>query len=916
MPSSVIILGKASVNLYNKDKTMRSVILITILFLSAFAPIKAALLPPGFIETPIAMGLDPTAMTQTPDGRILIAEKYGAVRVVENGELLQDPMILLDVDNYNERGLSGIAVHPDFETNGYLYLYYTVPNAGFNRLIRVKASGNYADPSTTETLFEGPLLAGTSHNGGAMVFGQDGKLYLSIGDGLLVADAASNESVLGKILRLNDDGTIPTDNPFYQQNSGIYRAIYASGFRNPFSLAIQPGTGRIYSCDVGSEFYEEVNHIQAGKFYGWNFLEGYQTGQNLPANYQDPVYAYSHSIGCAVVGASFYNPPSPTFPSEYHGRFFFADYCKNYIKYLDPETGGVEGTFATEIDRPIVIMTGNDGSLYYISRGGVGGGSEDDNTSSLEGILWKVEYVGDGAPVFSKHPKDLLVVVGENATFSAQANGSATIEYSWTIDGSPVPDVNEPSLLIENLMLSDSGKVIQCLATNGFGQIESLEAVLSVTSNQRPEPEITRPLADLKYAAGEPFQFEGRAEDPESGLLSPDALSWRIDIHHDDHTHPGMAAISGAAEGEFTLPVIGETAENIWLRVYLSATDPASLTKTVYRDIYPDLVTLSFESNPEDIAIRLDGKTNFAPFNSSSVRGIRRLIEAPRMVDIDNTPYVFDSWNTGETNPVLERYPQQDSNYIANYRVLEPGEGTGLIGTYYHSDPVGNFITPAFSRLDSIIDFDWGDGSPSPELANNEFAIRWNGYIEPMFTEEYTFSTKTDDGSRLWVNYELILDFWKDKGAYEVYSDPIFLEAGKKYPITLEYYENAGLASAELNWSAPGIISNLVPKSRLYPALPIYQDGLPSMADFTIQPNPVTTNRLIVRYDMSHQELINYRIFSTDGQLILEQDNVEIFITGQQIEIELPGDLDSGIYIFQSEGTYFSGIQTAKFFKS
>jgi glucose/arabinose dehydrogenase len=888
---------------------------LTFLFFSIQA--TSAILPPGFIESPIAEGLDPTAMAQTPDGRILIAEKYGAVRVVENGVLLEDPLIVLDVDNYNERGLSGIAVHPDFENNGFLYLYYTVPLAGYNRLVRIKTIGNYADPLSEETLFEFDVLTGTVHNAGAMAFGPDGKLYLATGDGSNFNTAISLSTVMGKVLRLNDDGSIPEDNPFYLQNDGKYRAIWAYGFRNPFSLTIQPGTGRVYVCDVGSEFYEEVNHVEAGKFYGWNVLEGYRTWQDMPDEYRDPVYAYSHSIGCAVVGAAFYNPPTSDFPSEYQNKFFFADYCKNYIKYLDPETGALEGTFATDIPRPLCILTGNDGSLYYISRGGIGGGSETDNTSSGDGTLWKIEYVGDGPPVFSINPHTTLVVEGEDAHFSAQANGSAPLSYFWTKDGNPVSGATGPDLTLNNVMVADSGSLIRCHVSNSFGQVQSQEAVLQVTSNQRPMPLITSPSPDFKYAAGEPIDFAGIATDPETGGMDADALTWRIDLHHDDHTHPGLAATSGIENGTFTLPLIGETAENVWIRILLSATDEANLTRTVHQDIFPDKVDLRVESDPVGIQARVDGKTSPTPYQTTSVRGLRRFVEMPRLAEVDNKMWAFQYWEPNETTIAQSVYPQDPLTVLqAKYVEVFPGNGYGLTATYFDIDDLGNFTTPYFTRIDAKIDFEWHGASPHPSIPDDNYGIRWTGFIEPMFTADYIFIAATDDGCRLWIDNQPIIDYWVNKPGYEVYSTSIHLEGGKKYPITMEYFELAGFATAKLLWVTDGMTKAIVPSTQLFPSLPEFEEGDQADAFVQINPNPVVGNTLMLQTDMSHQEILKINVYDGNGRLILENTGEAISEPEQLIEVQLPPELDAGIYYLQVEGKKFTKYQTLKFFKS
>ena len=313
---------------------------------------RAANLPPGFAEVLVAQELDPTAMALAPDGRLFITEKIGRVRIVENGQMLTDPFIVLEVDNINERGLSGIAFDPDFANNGFLYLYYTVKGENHNRVSRFTANGNYAVPGSETVLLDIDQLSGTIHNAGAMTFGIDDKLYISVGDGADGQMAQNMNSLRGKILRINGDGSIPDDNPFYNEASGVYRAIYAMGLRNSFSMTVQPGNGRIYATEVGARTWEEVNDILSGKNYGWPIIEGPINGQTPPENYKEPIFAYNHSNGCAAVGAAFYNPNVAMFPSIYDGKFFFADYCEGYIKFMDPSVPGVAALFATNINRP------------------------------------------------------------------------------------------------------------------------------------------------------------------------------------------------------------------------------------------------------------------------------------------------------------------------------------------------------------------------------------------------------------------------------------------------------------------------------------------------------------------------------------------------------------------------------------
>jgi glucose/arabinose dehydrogenase len=236
--------------------------------------------PAGFAETTVAANLaGPTAMAFAPDGRLFVAEQSGALRVVKNGTLLARPFATFKVDSAGERGLLGIAFHPKFATNHFLYVYYTVPGANgaapFNHVTRVTANGDAAvKHSQREILRLNDLSSRTNHNGGAIHFGPDAKLYVAVGENANGANAQSKSNLLGKILRVNDNGTIPADNPFFASTSGQNRAIWALGLRNPFSFDFQRGTGRMFINDVGQSTFEEIDDGIAGSNYGWPTTEG------------------------------------------------------------------------------------------------------------------------------------------------------------------------------------------------------------------------------------------------------------------------------------------------------------------------------------------------------------------------------------------------------------------------------------------------------------------------------------------------------------------------------------------------------------------------------------------------------------------------------------------------------------------
>src|SRR3954451_15080843 len=336
---------------------------------------KAANLLPGFTETQFGSNLSgrPTAMEFAPDGRLFVCLQTGQVRVIKNGSLLPTSFLDIAVDSSGERGLLGIAFDPNFPANHYVYVYYTVSTSPIhNRVSRFTAAGDVAASGSEVVLLNlDNLSAATNHNGGALHFGADGRLYIGVGENGNGANSQTLSNLLGKILRINSDGRIPTDNPFYNIANANNRAIWALGLRNPFTFSFQPGTTRMFINDVGSSTWEEINDGIAGSNYGWPTTEG---PTNNPS-FRGPIYYYGHgstdTTGCAIVGGAFYNPQVAQFPSSYVGKYFFSDLCGGWIRVFDPGSGTANG-FATGISSPVDLDVGPDGALYYLAQGSSG----------------------------------------------------------------------------------------------------------------------------------------------------------------------------------------------------------------------------------------------------------------------------------------------------------------------------------------------------------------------------------------------------------------------------------------------------------------------------------------------------------------------------------------------------------------
>jgi glucose/arabinose dehydrogenase len=554
---------------------------------SAFVAWGASV-PTGFVDTQVASGLtSPTSMSVLPDGRVLVVQQDGVIRMIKNDALLAAAFHTVpNVDASNEHGCLGVVPDPSFASNKFVYLYCTIKVGADdrNRILRVTEANDRVVAGSEQVVFELPNVpAGNKwHMGGAMRFGSDGKLYVAVGnheDNQVSPASASNSqkvsSAFGKILRINADGTVPTDNPFFN-TAGAYKAVWALGLRNPFVLDIQPGTGTVAIGDVGQGTWEEINRGQAGANYGWPAAEGTTT----QAGYTNPLYAYQHQNGyCAISGTQFYNPTTNQFPTSYAGKLFFADFCKGDIRYIDPANPAVASTLASGITNPTNIGLSPTGSLYYLDRNQATG-------VPVPGAakVGKISFTGQQVPNIAQQPQSQTVYVGTAATFSVLADGATA--YQWQRNGSNIAGATASSYTLAATAVTDTGAQFRVLVSNSFGSVPSNAATLTVTTNRPPVPRIDTPLATAGYSPGDVIAYSGSATDPEDGTLAPGSLTWTVELKHDTHAHQFVTARTGSS-GSFTVPADDADLANVWLRVTLTARDASGVTTTVFRDLYP-----------------------------------------------------------------------------------------------------------------------------------------------------------------------------------------------------------------------------------------------------------------------------------------------------------------------------------------
>ena len=335
----------------------------------------------------------PVNMTNSADGsgRLFILEQAGLVRVVASGALQTTPF--LDIRDRvgsggNEQGLLGIAFHPNFSQNGYIFVDYTDHNGNtvisrFHLDPMVAPDAQIAD-STSEKVLLQIKQPYANHNGGHILFGPDGMLWIGMGDGGGQGDPNNNgqstQTLLGKLLRIDvdhgDPYAIPTDNPF-ASGAGLPE-IWAYGLRNPWVFSFDSLTHDLYVADVGQDKWEEINFLPAGfssapANFGWSLLEGshpYKQGNApLPGNLITPVYEYSHALGCSVIGGSVYRGQDlPAF----NGIYLFGDYCSGTIwglLHLNGSDWQAQDLFHTAFK---IVAFGADerGELYLLDLNG------------------------------------------------------------------------------------------------------------------------------------------------------------------------------------------------------------------------------------------------------------------------------------------------------------------------------------------------------------------------------------------------------------------------------------------------------------------------------------------------------------------------------------------------------------------
>ncbi|MCI0635830.1 MAG: PQQ-dependent sugar dehydrogenase, partial [Actinobacteria bacterium] len=597
------------------------------------------------------------------------------VLVFEAGALLAEPLIEIPVDTQNgERGLVGLAIHPDFAENGYLYVYFTTPEPR-NRVARFTVAGDAADPGSEDVIWENLDTAADWHHGGAIFFANDGTLFITTGDQF---DASTSQDLAGqhgKLLRVNDDGSIPADNPFLSDPL-VPPEIYAYGLRNPYRASYDVETGTLYIGDVGGNgtaSWEEIDIAASGANYGWPDQEGDDCYISDCSEITLPIFSYQHDDptyfneslqGCITIGPRY---RGNAFPDEYAGNLFLGDYANRWIRRVtfdgDDNVESVS-VFDSAPDSGTIVdlEEGPDGALYYVTVGIAWSGSSD------EGAVYRIRYTGDlndpPVPVASASPTvgPTPLEVEFSSAGSADPDGAPRpLAFAWDFGDGSTSTEEHPTHSYETIGMYDA------VLTLSDGAASASAPAIEITAGNAPAVTIGAPEAGTAYRAGDSISYAGSATDSEDGAMAAAAFEWRIVLVHAGHVHPFLGPISGIDAGSFTIPATGHPPEDTYYEIQLTVTDSDALLGRAARAVSPEVATLVLDSDPSGIPVFLDGQAEPTPRTYASIPNYEHAVEAQESFLLGDVLYLFEEWADGGDRVRTFVTPEEGGSLTAIY---------------------------------------------------------------------------------------------------------------------------------------------------------------------------------------------------------------------------------------------------------
>ena len=542
----------------------------------------------------------PVGVTWASDGRMFIWQRNGVIRVYKNGQLLPTPFldISANVNQFDDRGMLGLALHPNFLVNGYVYVIYVREDGGnindetpkIGRLSRFIANAQNPDVAlpNSETVLMTIPNDFHHHANGTLRFGPDGKLFVGHGEDTTAGGVDAHAFVAqdlndlrGKILRITEDGNAPGDNPFDDGTNSIRSKVYSYGLRNPFRFTLHPVSGEPYLGDVGWNDWEEFDRGR-GKNFGWPCYEGV----NPQTDYQNafpaqcaplissvvtaPLLSYPHPgtpgagnapfVGNTAIGGPFYT--ATLYPEVYRNTWFITDYVEGWMRRMVFDgAGNMTGTvsFATGLSGPVDLELGPDGMLYYVSI--------------ITGQVVRIRYNGPTAVASATPTSGYSQLTVSFSSAGSSSPNSTPLTYLWDFgDGQTSTAANPSHTYVSSTVRTFTAKLTVTTSTS-----QSASATVKVTvGSLPPTATIQSPINATGVLPGQTIAYQGSATDPDDGTIPSTGLSWIILLHHNDHTHTQLFTTGPTGSAAIQYHGIGTYSYEF----RLTATDSSGLTHT------------------------------------------------------------------------------------------------------------------------------------------------------------------------------------------------------------------------------------------------------------------------------------------------------------------------------------------------
>lgn len=648
--------------------------------------------------------------------KVILVDRLGFLYWIDNPEESPEKQLILDISDRvcgdGSRGLMSVVLHPNFRQNRWLYIFYTRITDGecaldratgpVNRISRfvVSTHDNTVDTTTELVLLETSRTAYHYHNGGDMKFGKDGFLYISTGDGGHRPVCQDPADVMGSFLRLTEDGGIPpegnaykgkkvvrcnvTGRPIEEEEGAQCAEVWAKGLRNPFRFALDPAAEEtlFYINDVGGGTWEEINEAGTnyrGVNYGWEEREGpcqknSETKCEL-TDYADPVYWYIHdgiggsAGGGSIVGGDFV--PEGLWPSEYDGKFIFADYVYGELYMLHPS-----GACRTDCEVPIPGFTNttihqypklvdvkfgpyyDSQALYYLSRDG-----------DLKGIR-RIIYTGtegNRPPVPILKTSTPYAEVGDEVTFDASRSfdpDGDKMKFKFQFGKEKaLPWQKEP---VATFKFNEPGKHrVRLRVKDNQGSRDITRTYVVV--GDLPNAEIVSPTPDTVFAVGDQLLLSAKATTPDGSPLPDSSISWEVRKHHNVHFHPFF---DGVGNNVWT-PHAPEPEDlyastDSYLEVILRVEGIDGLVREVRQDIYPKIVEVKFDTSPSGLTLSIFDFDVITPATVFCWENQHLEVEA-----VGNPKHTFLDWSDGGSQSHLIHISSEassDHSYTVSYQ--------------------------------------------------------------------------------------------------------------------------------------------------------------------------------------------------------------------------------------------------------